>query len=66
MQDKMLAHGVQQAIDDAWHMKADEEDRSVNSEEQEEMDKNEDDVPEERSPARAGSQSFVSWKRHLI
>jgi len=53
MQDKMLAHGVQQAIDDAWHMKADEEDRSVNSEEQEEMDKNEDDVDNDLAALRA-------------
>jgi hypothetical protein len=53
MQDKMLAHGVQQAIDDAWHMKGDEEDRSVNSEEQEEMDKNEDDVDNDLAALRA-------------
>jgi len=53
MKDKMLAHGMQQAVDDAWHMKADEEDRSVNSEEQEEMDKNEDDVDNDLAALRA-------------
>merc|ERR1719463_99121 len=53
MNDKMLAHGIQQAVDQAWHMKADEDDRSVNSEEQEEIDKNEDDVDSDLAALRA-------------